>query len=76
MGNSVCLRISFASAIYVDFMGIFLIFIKVTRQKFWTPKRNHSELLGFEKARFNLTAIAPYHASEILRSYDCLAHAY
>ena len=41
---------SFSSPIYVDYNGIFLIFIRVTLQNLWAPVRNRSEIFHFEKS--------------------------
>ena len=41
---------SFSSPIYVDYNGIFLIFIRVTLQNLWAPIRDRSGIFHFEKS--------------------------
>ena len=41
---------SFSSPIYVDYNGIFLIFIRLTLQKLWPSERNCSNIFNFEKS--------------------------
>ena len=41
---------SFSSTIYVDYNGIFLIFIRVTLQNLWVPVCNRSKIFHFEKS--------------------------
>ena len=65
---------SFSSPIYVDYNGIFLIFIQFMLQKLWVPERNRSEIFRcVRKVRFSVSC--NYSVTRSVNHAIVLTHA-